>query len=145
MGKLKTPTHLGGVTFKRIADIKTNGLKMSRKRTGLPNDDFEKQKLIETSSAVPSLKTIANIITFIRRSIDQKAKDEQKSFYIGIGSYTINAEPNDDPKSSAVRTAQITALSDRYDERKIEAFDSVVKKYQKTEMVLLYDTVINPN
>jgi len=138
-------TPLTRVSFKRIADIETNGL-LPIETPSPKKTESRKQKLRDVTtnpSAVPSLKTIANIITFIQKSIDQIKEENQKLFYIGRGSYAIEAKHVN--SETAVRTAQITALTHRYDQTKIEAFDSVVKKYQKTEMVLLYDTVIDPN
>jgi len=167
--KLNKPTLLGRgateqlsrVSFKQIAGIETNGilskklplqtttttktteppptttngLKMPKKRP-LERPTTTKPPKPPTTgpSAVPSLQTIANIITFIRKSIDQKA-EEQKNFYIGITSYKIKAE--DVNSETAVRTAQITVLSDRHDDVKVDL-------HRKLEMVLLYDTVIDP-
>jgi len=141
---------MGGVRFKRIADIKTNGLELPIETPSPKKTESKKRKLLDVTttepleppttteplkppttnpSAVPSFATIANIITFIRKNIEEKKTKEKKKFYIGEGSYkTI---------TSAVETVQqMTALAKRYDEVKVELHGHL-------EMVLLYVTVID--
>ena len=115
------------VSFQRMGGLATNGW----------------STISRVASSAPDLYTIVKIIDFIRRTIDSKI---DKKFYIGRGSYEISGNhANEDPAhSTAVRNAQIGALSNRFDERKINTFSRLLKKDREIEMILVYDTVMNP-
>ena len=71
---------------------------------------------------------------------------QDKMFYIGRGSYNIsgNHELEDPTVSKTVRTAQITALSNRFDERKINTFNTLLGIERVVEMTQVYDSVMDP-